>query len=81
MKHGKPTKFPGRFGKVHIFEYDQVGIKISLHLLINHSLLTLSILIKLEGRLQVKDFACTNTSISVEVNGVKALCRDRSLTL
>lgn len=70
-KREKPTKCLGRLGKVHVSEYDQVGIKISLHLLINHSLLTLCILIRLEGHLQVKVFACTSKLISVEVNGVK----------
>lgn len=63
----KPTQFPGRLDKVCVFDYDQVGIKISLHLLIHHSLLTLSIWIQLEGLLQVKVFTCIKKSISVDV--------------
>lgn len=50
----KPAEFPERLSKVHGFEYDQVGLKIFLCLFINNSLLTFSILIKLEGALQVE---------------------------
>lgn len=69
----KSAEFPVRLSKVHGFEYDQVGLKISLHLFINHSLLTLCIFIELEGGLQVEIFACINKSISVEINGVQAV--------
>lgn len=69
----KAAEFPVRLSKVHGFKCDQVGLKISLHLFINHSLLTLRILIKLEGGLQVKVFACINKSISVEISGVETV--------
>lgn len=67
----KPAEFPVRLSKVHGFKYCQVGLKTSLHLFINHSLLNLRILIKLEWDLQFKVFACINKSISVEISGVK----------